>query len=183
MLPACDGSKRAIHELFSAGPKASWRIFFTYSLRNMGKNGVAAQCRTWTVLCCKRRRTLKKSAAEDINLNPTDRGRIGGKIYFHEDCLGVPTGVTVTGSTSWQVLLKNSRKIGEGFLTATVRHLYLNKEDACKSAKKSANGFNIFTVGRRTTRTPEVSPQRRMVKQVLSWRTDSRSQRPLLLLA
>ena len=86
----------------------------------------------WTAPCCKRRRAHKKTAAEGLGRNPTDRGRSGGKIHLHVDGQGIPLGVTVTGANVHDsrligATLKNSREMGGWFLGAEVRHLCLDK--------------------------------------------------------
>ena len=86
----------------------------------------------WTAPCCKRRRALKKSAAEGLGRNPTDRGRSGGKIHLHVDGQGIPLGVTAVGANVHDsrligATLKKSREMGGWFLGAEVRHLCLDK--------------------------------------------------------
>lgn len=77
----------------NAGAKpVSWRRFFAYSLRNMGKSQrrcpMASYGRTLP-----QGRALKKTAAESIERNPTDRGGNGGKIHLHVDGQGISPGV------------------------------------------------------------------------------------------
>ena len=76
--------------------------------------------------------TFKKSAAEGLGRNPTDRGRNGSKIHLHVDGHGIPQGVTVVGanvhdSRLIEAPLKNSCEMGAWFLGEGERHLCLDK--------------------------------------------------------
>ena len=56
---------------------------------------------------CRLRCAQKKSAAEGLGSNPTDRGRKGSKIHLHVDGEGIPLGVAVVGAN-----VHDSRLIG-----------------------------------------------------------------------
>ena len=107
----------------NAGTKlVSWRRSSAYFLRNMGKKSAwTPNGKLWTAPCCKLQHALKKTAAEGLGRNPTDRGRSGGKIHLHVDGQGIPLGVTATdvnvhGSLLIGATLKNYRKMGGWFL-------------------------------------------------------------------
>ena len=83
------------------------------------KSGVDAQWQDMDDALLKLRRALKKTAAEGLGRNPTDKGRSGGKIHHVED-QGIPLGVTVTGANVHDSrligeALKNSREWATGF--------------------------------------------------------------------
>ena len=130
MLPACYGSKSTVHEHFQCWNNAGamTEIFRILLAEHEEKSAWTPNGKLWTVPCCKRRRALKKAAAEGLGRNPTDRGRSGGKIHLHVDGQGIPLGVTATGANVHDsrligARLKNSREMGGWFLGAEVRHL------------------------------------------------------------
>lgn len=99
ILPAM-GQKALSTSTFSDGTKpVSWRKFFAYFSQSMERKSASMpNGRLWMAFCCKPRRALKKSAAECLGCNPTDRGRNGGKIHLHVNGQGIPLGVTATGA-------------------------------------------------------------------------------------
>lgn len=140
----------------------------------------------WTAPCCKRRRALKKTAAEGLGRNPTDRGRSGGKIHLHVDGQGIPLGVTATGANVHDsrligATLKNSREMGSWFLGADVRHLCLDKgyDYPRVSEEVYVNGFEEHI----RSRGEEVQERRRhpahrwVVERTFAWLKGFRSLR------
>lgn len=113
----------------------------------------------WTAPCCKLRHVLKKSATEGIGRNPTDRKRSGSKIHLHVDGQGIPLGVVATGANVHDsrltgVTLENSRKMGDWFLGADVRHLCLDKgyDYTRVSEEVYVNGFEEYIRSRKEER-------------------------------
>ncbi len=142
--------------------------------------------RLWTAPCCKRRRALKKSAAEGLGRNPTDRGRSGGKIHLHVDGQGIPLGVTAVGANEHDsrligATLKKSREMGGWFLGAEVRHLCLDKgyDYPRVSEEVYVNGFEEHIRSRgEEVREGRRNPARRwVVERTFAWLKGFRSLR------
>ena len=140
----------------------------------------------WTAPCCKRRRALKKSAAEGLGRNPTDRGRSGGKIHLHVDGQGIPLGVTAVGANVHDsrligATLKKSREMGGWFLGAEVRHLCLDKgyDYPRVSEEVYVNGFEEHIRSRgEEVREGRRNPARRwVVERTFAWLKGFRSLR------
>ena len=140
----------------------------------------------WTAPCCKRRRALKKSAAEGLGRNPTDRGRSGGKIHLHVDGQGIPLGVTAVGANVHDsrligATLKKSREMGGWFLGAEVRHLCLDKgyDYPRVSEEVYVNGFEEHIRSRgEEVREGRRNPVRRwVVERTFAWLKGFRSLR------
>ena len=140
----------------------------------------------WTASCCKRRRALKKTAAEGLGRNPTDRGRSGGKIHLHVDGQGIPLGVTATGANVHDSrligpTLKNSREMGGWFLVAEVRHLCLDKGYDYPRVREEVyvNGFEEHIRSRgEEVREGRRNPARRwVVERTFAWLKGFRSLR------
>ena len=138
----------------------------------------------WTAPCCKRRRALKKTAAEGLGRNPTDRGRSGGKIHLHVDGQGIPLGVTATGANVHDSrligpTLKNSREMGGWFLGAEVRHLCLDKGYDYPRVREEVyvNGFEEHIRSRgEEVREGRRNPARRwVVERTFAWLKGFRS--------
>ena len=142
----------------------------------------------WTAPCCKRRRALKKSAAEGLGRNPTDRGRSGGKIHLHVDGQGIPLGVTAVGANVHDsrligATLKKSREMGGWFLGAEVRHLCLDKGYDYPRVREEVyvNGFEEHIRSRgEEVREGRRNPARRwVVERTFAWLKGFRSLRTL----
>ena len=178
MLPACYGSKSTVHEHFQRWSKAG---VMTEIFR---KSAWTPNGKLWTAPCCKRRRAHKKTAAEGLGRNPTDRGRSGGKIHLHVDGQGIPLGVAVTGANVHDsrligATLKNSREMGGWFLGAEVRHLCLDKgyDYPRVSEEVYVNGFEEHIRSRREeVREGRRNPARRwVVERTFAWLKGFRS--------
>ena len=172
----------------NAGAKPlSWQRFFAYFSQSMEKRLASMpNGKLWMAPCCKLRRALKKSAAEGLGRNPTNRGRSGGKIHLHVDGQGIPLGVTVTGANVHDsrltgATLENSREMSSWFLGADVRHLCLDKgyDYPRVSEEVCVNGFEEHIRSRRE----EVQERRRhpahrwVVERTFAWLKGFRSLR------
>lgn len=143
------------------------------------RSGSIPNGRQWTVPCCKRQRALKKTAAEGLGRNPTDRGRSGSKLHLHVDGQGIPLGVVVVGANVHDshligATLENSCQMGAWFLGAQEAHLCLDRAYDCERVhiEVYVNGFTAHIRGRgeeKSSEHPQDTPRRWVVERTFAW--------------
>ena len=102
--------------------------FFAYFLRNMGKTRRRCSMQ-------ERRRALKKSTAERLGPNPTDRRLSGGKIHLHVDGQVCLREWQSPDRSNAEKLSVNGRQVSGGLKFDT--SLWTRGMIICESARKS----------------------------------------------
>lgn len=101
-LPACYGSKSAVHEHFQRWVHAGvFAAIFRLSVEDYQElNGIEWEWQAMDGALMQAPVRGQPVCLEDeaLGRNPTDRGRSGSKTHLHVDQQGIPLGVTLTGA-------------------------------------------------------------------------------------
>jgi putative transposase len=118
-LPACYGSKSAVHEHFQRWVHAGvFAKMFRLSVEGYQElNGIEWEWQAMDGALMQAPVRGQPVCLEDeaLGRNPTDRGRSGSKTHLHVDQQGIPLGVTLTGAN-----VHDSRLISPTLATAVL---------------------------------------------------------------